>query len=58
MIHSSVNVEGQAKYLEIFIILWDKHFSCFFLQMKKYSAAPPGPHARHTSNTVNITQVE
>lgn len=58
MIHSSVNVGGQVKYLKIYVILWDKQSSYFFLQMKKYSAESPDSHTQHTSSIVNVTKVE
>lgn len=35
MIQRSVNARGQAKYLELHIMFWDKQSSCLFLQMKK-----------------------
>lgn len=58
VIQSNVNVGGQAKYLEIHTMFWDKQSSCFFLEKEKYPAESPDSMAQHTSSVINVTQVK
>lgn len=59
MKHSCVNVGGQAKHLEVYIMFQNKHFFFFFLS-GEYSAESSDSHPQcaNTSSVFNVTWVE